>query len=1014
MKKLLHLLTFPCLLAAVLTLWLRWHPLGSPDSGFVLEMHLASSVTGEEWLWLQTNSGWNKRNTRTFSVVASEDPKTYRISLPRGIVNAFRLVSPDSAAQQLQGARIVDDEGAVVAEFPGGKFDPTLPGIPMVLDRPIRLTAAWERTVPESLLEFAILALTFVFAGRLLGPRAAPWLARAESVGRTLGSWIGTHPRTALAAVAAVAVAASCFPVVFCGKSFVSPNNGALCLYDEYPTLPGAPVGPVERWNNSDVNATPWAHLPYSMVTRDAVLRDHELPLWNRYVMNGLTLLGQGQSMPGDPLFWIGVCADGAAWAWDLRYLVSKWLFAFGIGLLVWKTTQRLPAALLLAASSAFLGFFSYRFNHPAFFSICYSPWILLCWLKAAWAPDLRTAGRAALLLIGANWLELNSGTGKEAAMLTLTMNAAGGLMVLFSEGAWSLKWKTLSCMAAGCAAFVMLSAPLLAVFLDALRRGFTIYDMPEVHQLPAGLLIGLFDELFSRELMADEFHVLPALNFLVFAGLLWALADYRRTLRDRAARSLAVAVMLPLALVLGIIPPGWIQRLPFFRNIIHVDNTFICTLIVPLIVLAGFGLRNFEERLRSDRAWRGVWLRTLAWLALFAALYFGTVQAVTRLEFALHMPKPVQFSAFFLGYAGALLATVALLPWCVRRLALRKGSAWALGLGALLCLTTIHFRHGMWLQTRFDDYVMNPQVRANLQASSPAVEFVRARQSDPARTMGFGEILRPGFNIVTRLEGPAGVDAVTCKALAEWYEASGVPWMSMWWPTVTKETARETRAFYDSMNVRYYLGAATGTRNLAPGLTRIASKDLEVFESETAWPRAFFTDRLQSYRDVREMAGWIRGGDGRPFAAVLENEQGVPALSSGQADRTISPARDYRFTSNTTAFTIDASGPGLVVLNETFVADSFRARVNGKPAPILRVNHIFKGVALPAAGTFRVEFEYWPRVLTPALYVALCGFLATLGTAACLLRRPALKAQVYAGTIPAKPEVRASLTTNP
>ena len=46
------------------------------------------------------------------------------------------------------------------------------------------------------------------------------------------------------------------------------------------------------------------------------------------------------------------------------------------------KKTTLFPAALLLAASSAFIGFFSWRLNHPAFFSVCYAPWILYSWLR--------------------------------------------------------------------------------------------------------------------------------------------------------------------------------------------------------------------------------------------------------------------------------------------------------------------------------------------------------------------------------------------------------------------------------------------------------------------------------------------------------------------------------------------------------------------------------------------------------------------------------------------------------
>ena len=987
MNRLLRTLTFPCLLAAVLTLWMRWQPLSSPDSGFIMELNLISPVSGQTWLRFNTGEGWNFRDTRVFSITASAQPKTYRVALPPGVFKSFRILPPDaSTAQVLTGARILDADGVVVGELSAARYRPAINAIPFDLDHPLCLTAPWEKTWAASAFDFALLAVVFSLIGTLAARRAESFAERAHARWSKAASWFQAHPCATLLAVAALAVAASCHPVVFFGKSFVSPNNGVLALYDVHPSLPGTPAEPVEQWSGSDINATPWAHLPYSMITHQAVFRDGELPLWNRYGMCGLTLLGQGMSMPGDPLHWLAVCADGAAWAWDLRFLLAKTLFAFGLGLLVWTTTRRLPIAALLAFSSAFIGFFSYRFNHPAFFSLSYAPWILLCWLRAAGEPTLRRAARWAFAVLAANWLELNSGTAKEASMLILGMNGTGALALLLGKN--PARGQKLAVMVAGCVAFAAISAPLWMVMLDALKNGFTIYDQPQTQQLAPGLLIGLFDDLFPRQLQPNEWHVDPSLNFLALVGVLWALADARRVFADRTARAVGLAALPALGMVFGVVPPAWIDQWPFFKNISHVDDTFICVLIVQLFVVAGFGLRSCAEKFRTSDDWRAGWITALLFLAAIAALYFGTVHATPRGEdFGLQFRRPTSFSTFFIGYAAVLLTGAAVLPWLARRFALGRGSRAAHALGIALILAAFHFRHGMWLETKFDIYTMNPRQRVNLQAHSPAVDFVRARQHDPARTMGFGQILRPGFNVVEHLETPTGADAVTVKALAEWYDAAGLQGMAMWWPTLAKSRLPDTRAIYDAMNVRYYLGSPATAAEPTPGLRKIVSADLEVFESETAWPRAFFTDRVTSYRDERTLAAWVKGGDGRPFAAVLENEAQVPVLPPDQKSRTIAAGRDYRLTSNTTSFTVEAPGSGLAVLTESFVPENFRARINGQPAPILRVNHIFKGVALPAAGTYRIEFAYWPRVLTPALWVALAGLLSVLAGAAWVLR---------------------------
>jgi hypothetical protein len=661
-----------------------------------------------------------------------------------------------------------------------------------------------------------------------------------------------------------------------------------------------------------------------------------------------------------------------------VRFLVAKTVFAFGIGLLVLTVTCRWSVAAALAFSSAFIGFFAYRFNHPANFSLGYAPWILLCWLRAAGSPDLRRAARWACALILADWLELNSGTAKEASMLLLMLNGAGALAVVV--GAASLRWKKLAIMVGGSLAFLALSAPLWVVFLDALGKGCSIYDAAATHQITPGLALGLFDDLFYRQLVLDEWQVNPSLNFFALAGVLWVVADWSRVRANPFARALAAVALFALALVFGAIPPALINRVPLLRNISHVDNTFTCVLIVLLFPLAGAGWSSCLNRARGDGEWNETWRRSLMVLASLVFLYVGTVFAVPALEeFALRATRPTVFGRFFSGYAAALHVSVAAVPWFARRIANQRGSAAMNWLALALCFAACHFRHGMWLDTKFDYYVMNPQPRFALQARSPAVEAIRAHLAEPGRVTGFGRILQPGFNAVLGLESIAGADAVGNTALMEWMEAAGLGARWLWSPVVTRESLAASRRFLDALNVRYYLGSTADRREPVPGLKLRASADLNVFESETPWPRAFFTDRLGRYANLETLAQWVRGGDGKPFAAIAATDEPALNLPADQISRRIVAARDYVLASNRTTFTIDAPGAGLAVLSESFIPDDFRARVNGAPARVFRVNHLFKGVALPAAGTYRVSIEYWPHLLTPALAVGIAAVVLVL-----------------------------------
>ena len=106
-----------------------------------------------------------------------------------------------------------------------------------------------------------------------------------------------------------------------------------------------------------------------------------------------------------------------------------------------------------------------------------------------------------------------------------------------------------------------------------------------------------------------------------------------------------------------------------------------------------------------------------------------------------------------------------------------------------------------------------------------------------------------------------------------------------------------------------------------------------------------------------------------------MEAVEGLPAKAA-----TMTPARDYRLTLNRTSFVVDAPGPGLVTLSEAYVDRDFIATLNGGEVPYLRVNHAFKGVVIPSAGTWEVAFEYRPAPWVLSWWMAGIGWLAIGG----------------------------------
>ncbi|MEY2482612.1 MAG: hypothetical protein QOK24_1140, partial [Verrucomicrobiota bacterium] len=286
----------------------------------------------------------------------------------------------------------------------------------MELGDPVILRNAAEASVRTLLRRFVVAFVISFTVACLMVSLLLSKVGPARWRPRGVANWIPAHPSQVVWATAALSVILSCYPIVFFGKSFLSPNNHShtFLLYGEMPTVPGATQATTDDEKGADLGAALWYSWPTSVVESRSLLKDFELPLWNRYDSCGVPLLGQGQSMFGDPLHLLVLLTNGSVGWWDLKYLLAKLLFAACVGLCVLQLTRHLPAAIITAASAAFIGFFSYRYNHPAFFSLCYAPAIFLCWVKLKDSAGHRKTAAWLAALVLANWCLINSGTVKD------------------------------------------------------------------------------------------------------------------------------------------------------------------------------------------------------------------------------------------------------------------------------------------------------------------------------------------------------------------------------------------------------------------------------------------------------------------------------------------------------------------------------------------------------------------------------------------------------------------------
>lgn len=994
----------------------------APEVSYAFETTLETSVNAQTKVYLDRGANFSEVD----SVADTIKPGINQVSLPLppGEFRSLRFDPIDREGQVgFSEIRIIGPGGKLIRRIktgvfiPNNQFEPpvanggalqlrTKPGV----NDPY-LTAYFSPSLQlpaEPLSRYVTPRWSMIgwFAGSLtcLLIAAFVWQQRSRW-GTPIIRFAHRRPRLAMALCAITVAITSSYPVVFFGKSFLSAGTGILLLYEQRPTVPGYTDTRLDDARGADVGALHWAHMPYTVLLGRAIWEEAAIPLWNRYNSAGVTLLGQGQSMIGDPLNFLVAIVGGNAWAFDVKFVLCKALFAFGLGWCVWLITRDLAASLIVIAAGAFVAFFNYRVNHPAIFSVSYSPWILAGWLQAIRATDNRSLVGAIVLWFIAGWMLLSSGTVKEAYLLFAALNLTGAIVFLLQPVPIRHKFRRAIPLALAGVAFVFATAPMWWTFLDALKSARTNYDTPLVFQIPRAWLIGFFEDLFYLESIPGRSVYNPSANFLILLGCLCAIAQPRRLFASHFAPALLLGLLAALAVAFSWIPQGWILGIPFLRNVHQVSIHFSCIAIIHAAVLAGWGFSNARGPLTAGRPWRFI---TVFCGFLVPALYAYFTSDPLRWTGGRGvegwMELIPQHGFFYANLALLLLALISLAFIASRRLRGRPlNGIWLLG--ALFALTVILGRHGLHLPletpTRF---IRSPGLRPDLLAPSPATEFLgRAVAAEPGRIIGTGNTLMTGFTAIYGFEGINGPDAIFNPHYREILDAA--QWIAPrdWRFALQPPALPSWRPLLDFFNVRY-IGTPVGTALETTFHRKVASLDLDVYHGETTWPRAFFVDRLESYQTPTEFLTLLnQRAPGQPFAAVQADDPAAPASPAGLAvasAATFEQATDYKLTSNTTEFTVTAPGPGFVALHETWLADDFRATLNGRRVPYFRVNHAFKGIAVPSAGVHRIAFTYWPRHFTESLVMCAAGFLI-LTLLLLVLRRgwPALLAVTPAQT---------------
>jgi len=177
-------------------------------------------------------------------------------------------------------------------------------------------------------------------------------------------------------------------------------------------------------------------------------------------------------------------------------------------------------------------------------------------------------------------------------------------------------------------------------------------------------------------------------------------------------------------------------------------------------------------------------------------------------------------------------------------------------------------------------------------------------------------------------------------------------------------------------LNVKYYI-IDPSLNIAAPGFVpALETAKHKIYRDDKAMPRSFVVHHIIKARDGNAVLKALADPGFDPnISAVVEET--IDDLSGDARLRSPRPSITAR---SLNKLTIDAqlSGPGLLVLSDSYFP-GWKAFVNGKESPILRVNHVMRGIALPG-GRYTVEFRYEPLSIVLGGLISLVTLVGVIG----------------------------------
>jgi hypothetical protein len=723
------------------------------------------------------------------------------------------------------------------------------------------------------------------------------------------------------------ALALLLIPLVFTGRALLTgrvyaPVEMAYMTepLNAYRTEIGAPLP-----QNGSLSDITFQMVPWRQALRQAVI-EREWPLWNRFEGCGDVLAGAAQAAPFSPFTLIALLLPVAA-SFGYTASIAFFIAAIGTFLLARDFECSELASLAAAAVFTFSAPMALQILWPLGFAWAFLPLVLVAVRRVVVAPSMRSASMLTIVLA----LEVLAGHPETLLHVTF-LGGIYGLYELVRRGRANRGRAIAFAAAAGIVALLLTAIALLSFLEASPQTGEhfvrTKFFAKGALRIPAGRpSAALISDLLPFARQSFRHFLLAHAEAGSIALALAIFAVWKSRARERWFFALLGVICLMASAEVWPVAQ-FLHRLPLLQ--LAMNDRLASAVPLCLGLLAAFAIDAISDRAGTIMA---------GLLILLAAGASGM------------RPGSIDIPRFIAELAPLAIGAVIVLFARNRNLV-------APSLLALILL-----------QRTISDGALIPANDARI--AFPPVALFRPMQSirEPFRVAAIGPALFPNTATMYGLEDARVMTAMSLGAMIEtfpaWCRRGGYGF---------NQIDDLTRPMLSMLNIRF---AVVPQNDAIPDGWRdvVTDHGSRLIENAHVLPRAFVPRnvRIGVSNEVEDM---IAATD---FADIAWLDVAGVAHDAANGPGTLSIRR------RKLGFHIDASmeHDGFVVISEE-AWKGWRAYVDGRPTKIVRANHAFLGVFVPA-GKHAIRLTYLPQSFV-------VGRAITFGTMAMIALAIALR----------------------